>query len=299
MIKLANAPCSWGVLEFDLEGKVAPYGQVLEEMRATGYQGTELGDWGFLPTQPNHLSQNLSKYELDLLGAFVPVNLKDSNTHLKGLAYALKVAGLMYYAGYENAKIVLADDNGAVAARVKNAGNITSAMGLDPNAWEIFAQGANQIAYAVKEAYGLQTVFHHHCAGYVETPDEIHTLLEYTDKGLVGLCLDTGHYSYGGGNPIEALTQYRDRIWHIHLKDYDIKVAEKARLNQWDYFTSVQNGIFCELGKGSVDFKRFINELKVHDYLGWAVVEQDVLPGMGNPKQCAQSNREYLKGLGL
>ena len=299
MIKLANAPCSWGVLEFDLEGKVAPYGQVLEEMRATGYQGTELGDWGFLPTQPNHLSTNLSKYKLDLLGAFVPVNLKDSNTHLKGLAYALKVAGLMYYAGYENAKIVLADDNGAVEARVKNAGNITSAMGLDPNAWEIFAAGANQIAYAVKEAYGLQTVFHHHCAGYVETPDEIHTLLEYTDKGLVGLCLDTGHYSYGGGNPIEALTQYRDRIWHIHLKDFDIKVAEKARLNQWDYFTSVQNGIFCELGKGAVDFNRFIDELKVHDYSGWAVVEQDVLPGMGNPKQCAQSNREYLKGLGL
>jgi inosose dehydratase len=193
MIKLANAPCSWGVLEFDLEGKVAPYGQVLEEMGATGYQGTELGDWGFLPTQPNHLSQNLSKYELDLIGAFVPVNLKDSNTHLKGLAYALKVAGLMYYAGYENAKIVLADDNGAVEARVKKAGNITSAMGLDPNAWEIFAEGANQIAYAVKETYGLQTVFHHHCAGYVETPDEIHTLLEYTDKGLVGLCLDTGH----------------------------------------------------------------------------------------------------------
>jgi inosose dehydratase len=299
MIKLANAPCSWGVLEFDLEGKVAPYGQVLEEMGATGYQGTELGDWGFLPTQPNHLSQNLSKYELDLIGAFVPVNLKDSNTHLKGLAYALKVAGLMYYAGYENAKIVLADDNGAVEARVKKAGNITSAMGLDPNAWEIFAEGANQIAYAVKETYGLQTVFHHHCAGYVETPDEIHTLLEYTDKGLVGLCLDTGHYSYGGGNPIEALTQYRDRIWHIHLKDYDIKVAEKARLNQWDYFTSVQNGIFCELGNGSVDFKRFIDELKVYDYSGWAVVEQDVLPGMGNPKQCAQSNREYLKGLGL
>ena len=299
MIKLANAPCSWGVLEFDLEGKLAPYGQVLEEMGATGYQGTELGDWGFLPTQPNHLSQNLSKYELDLIGAFVPVNLKDSNTHLKGLAYALKVAGLMYYAGYENAKIVLADDNGAVEARVKKAGNITSAMGLDPNAWEIFAEGANQIAYAVKEAYGLQTVFHHHCAGYVETPDEIHTLLEYTDKGLVGLCLDTGHYSYGGGNPIEALIKYRDRIWHIHLKDYDIKVAEKARLNQWDYFTSVQNGIFCELGKGAVDFKRFIDELKGQDYSGWAVVEQDVLPGMGNPKQCAQSNREYLKGLGL
>ena len=64
----------------------------------------------------------------------------------------------MYYAGYKHAKIILSDDNGAVEARVKNAGNISSTMGLDPNSWEIFAQGANQIAYAVKEAYGLQTV---------------------------------------------------------------------------------------------------------------------------------------------
>ena len=139
MIKLANAPCSWGVLEFNIEGKVARYDQVLEEMRLTGYQGTELGDWGFLPTQPNHLSDNLSKYELDLIGAFVPVNLKDINTHLKGLSHALKVAGLMYYAGYKHAKIILSDDNGAVEARVKNAGNISSTMGLDPNSWEIFA----------------------------------------------------------------------------------------------------------------------------------------------------------------
>ena len=299
MIKLANAPCSWGVLEFDLKGKVAPYSQVLEEMRVTGYQGTELGDWGFLPTQPNNLSQNLSKYELDLIGAFLPVNLKDINTHVKGLSYALKVAGLMYYAGYEHAKIILADDNGSIEARVKNAGNITSAMGLDPNAWEIFAQGANQIAYAVKEAYGLQTVFHHHCAGYVETPDEIHKFLEHTDKQLLGLCLDTGHYCYGGGNPVEALAKYRDRIWHIHLKDFDTKLAKKARSNQWDYFTSVKNGIFCKLGEGAVNFKRIINELKESSYSGWAVVEQDVLPGMGNPKECAQNNREYLKGLGL
>ncbi|MAJ51787.1 MAG: xylose isomerase [Flammeovirgaceae bacterium] len=299
MIKLANAPCSWGVLEFDLEGKLAPYGKVLDEMRATGYQGTELGDWGFLPSQPNRLSQNLSKRDLDLIGAFVPVNLKNSNTHLKGLTYALKVAGLMYYAGYEHAKIVLSDDNGAEEERVTNAGKITPDMGLNSNSWEIFAEGVNKIAYAVNEAYGLQTVFHHHCAGYVETPDEIHTLLEYTDKGLVGLCLDTGHYCYGGGDPIAALTRYNERIWHIHLKDFDIEVAKKARLNQWGYFKSVQNGIFCELGKGTVNFKKFIDVLKAYNYSGWAVVEQDVLPGMGNPKQCAQSNREYLKGLGL
>ena len=57
----------------------------------------------------------------------------------------------------------------------------------------------------------------------------IHKLLQYTDNQLLGLCLDTGHYCYGGGNPIEALMHYRDRIWHIHLKDFDFKIAEKAR----------------------------------------------------------------------
>ena len=35
MIKVANAPCSWGVLEFDLEGEVAGYTQVLDEIAET------------------------------------------------------------------------------------------------------------------------------------------------------------------------------------------------------------------------------------------------------------------------
>lgn len=59
MIKIANAPCSWGVLEFDLEGEAAGYAQVLNEMQATGYDGTELGDWGFMPTEANVLKEEL------------------------------------------------------------------------------------------------------------------------------------------------------------------------------------------------------------------------------------------------
>jgi len=38
-IKIANAPCSWGVLEFELEGEAADYRQVLNEIVETGYQG--------------------------------------------------------------------------------------------------------------------------------------------------------------------------------------------------------------------------------------------------------------------
>lgn len=299
MIKIANAPCSWGILEFGLEGKTSPYTQVLDEIRETGYEGTELGDWGFLPTQPYKLFQDLSERNLDLLGAFVPVNLRNADSHVAGISYALKIAGLMYYAGYENARIVLADDNGTVDARVQNAGRITPAMGLNYKEWKVFAEGANQIAYAVKEAFGFETVFHHHCAGFVETPEEVEMLIEHTDENLVGLCLDTGHYHFGGGDPIDALKKYKDRIWHVHFKDFDPIVAEQARINKWDYFTSVKHGIFCELGKGAVDFKGVLAELEKQNYTGWAVVEQDVLPGMGDPKFCARANRDYLKGIGL
>jgi inosose dehydratase len=81
MIKIANAPCSWGKLEFDLEGEVPDYVQVLNEIAETGYAGTELGDWGFMPTDPKKLSQEIHQRNLVLLGAFVPVFLKDPASH--------------------------------------------------------------------------------------------------------------------------------------------------------------------------------------------------------------------------
>jgi inosose dehydratase len=70
MIKIANAPCSWGVLEFDLEGKAAEYAQVLDEMKTTGYAATELGDWGFMPTDPKALKAELADRSLNMLGGF-------------------------------------------------------------------------------------------------------------------------------------------------------------------------------------------------------------------------------------
>jgi inosose dehydratase len=39
--------------------------------------------------------------------------------------------------------------------------------------------------------------------------------------------------------------------------------------------------------------------LKDIGYDGWIVVEQDVLPGMGTPKESAQRNRDYIRLIGL
>jgi inosose dehydratase len=108
-----------------------------------------------------------------------------------------------------------------------------------------------------------------------------------------------GHYMFGGGDPLEVLKRHKNRIWHIHFKDCHPGIAAKSRTEGWDYFKSVGSGVFCELGKGSVNFKAIVEELLAQKYSGWIVVEQDVLPGMGNPKMCAQRNREYIKSLGL
>ncbi len=299
MIQIANAPCSWGALEFEMEGKSLGYKQVLSEMLETGYAGTELGDWGFMPSNPEKLSSVLNDKKLQLLGAFVPVALANADVHDTGVELALKTAGLMFDVGYKNAFIVLADENGSVEKRTKNAGRIKPKMSLAESQWEIFAAGAEKIAQAVKDKYGMRTVFHHHCGGYVETPGEVDKLMELTNPELLGLCLDMGHFAFGGGNPVKALKKYYKRIWHIHFKDFDPKVGQEAVENCYDYFKSVEKGVFCELGKGNVDFKSIVNILNKNGYDGWIVVEQDVLPGMGSPKICAANNRKFIRSLGL
>ncbi len=305
-IRIGNAPCSWGVLEFGLEGEVAGCTQVLNEMVELGYVGTELGDWGFMPTDPDALAAELNSRGLTMLGAFVPVALKDPTAHAPGIEAALKVARLLRVAADRTTGylpyLVLADNNTSVPVRRENAGRVTPAMGLTDAEWEVFAAGAQKVARAVYDETGLRTVFHHHCAGYVETPDEIARLLSMTDPNVLGLVFDTGHYAFGAGDCAavpDGLRRFADRIWYIHFKDCHPEVAARSRAEGWDYFESLRHGIFCELGQGCVDFAGVAQWLETRPDITWGIVEQDVLPGMGKPKECARRNREYLRSVGL
>ncbi|GLV61059.1 hypothetical protein KDH_78760 [Dictyobacter sp. S3.2.2.5] len=307
-IRVANAPCSWGALEFEgLAGESIGYQQMLDELRATDYVGTELGDWGFMPTDPTQLRSELTQRGLAMVGAFVPVALAQPEAHSAGEAEALKVARLLASVaspGDQPPFLILADANGTVPERTQNAGRIKPEQGLNAQQWTTFARGAEQIARAVHNETGLRTAFHHHCAGYVETPQEIARLLDLTDPSLLGLIFDTGHYLYGTGGTdaqsvLDGLQRFRERIWHVHFKDCHPQIAERARATGQDYFAAIRDGVFCELGQGSIPFGAIKSWLYEQHYDGWIVVEQDVLPGMGSPRESAQRNRDYLKTIGL
>jgi inosose dehydratase len=300
MINVANAPCSWGVIEKTFESaRSGDYRQVLDEMQVAGFRGTELGDWGFMPTDPVRLKDELDKRELSLVGSWVTAVLIDRNSHQESAQRAIRTAGLLAAVSGTSPLIILGDNLFAYDVRNRVAGRVTKRDSMTADQWTVFTDGLHSIAQKVKAETGIRTVFHHHCSTWIEAPWEISRLLELTDPELIGLCLDTGHYRYGGGEPIDCLKRHADRIRHVHFKDCDVEIATTARNEKMEYNTAVGKGLFCELGTGEVDFRGIFNELQAIGYEGWIVVEQDVLPNMGSPKEMAVRNREYLRGIGL
>ncbi len=298
-MRIANAPVSWGAIEFESDRGQLGYAQVLDEIHETGYEGTELGDWGFLPTEPEFLADELAARELSLVGAFVQAPLWNPASHEECRARALRAAHLLAAAGGDQPFLILSDDNATVEIRTKNAGRIRPEHGLRQSQWTNFIAGAELIARAVRDETGLRTTFHHHGGGYVETPAEVEELLSRTDSDMLGLCLDTGHFALGGGDPAKAIRSFGDRVWHIHFKDFDPAVASRSKQEEWDYLDLVREGVFSELGKGTVDFPAVLDALREVGYDRWIVVEQDLFPGTGTPKESATRNRDYLRELGI
>lgn len=298
MIQVANAPCSWGVIE-NTEGERKTYLDVLDEMSAAGYAGTELGDWGFMPTNPAVLHSQLQKYQLKLLGSWVSVRLYDGGFHAAGVEQAVKTARLLKAVGGSDNLIVIGDDHSTVPLRHDHTGRITAEMMLNDQGWAVYTAGAMKVAEAVKKETGLRSVIHPHGSTYLETPAEIEKFLAMTDPNLLGMVFDTGHYMLGGGDPAVGINRYQDRIWHVHFKDFDPSVVAAADQNGWGYQQMIGQGVFPELGQGAVDFPAVLNALREINYDGWIVVEQDVLPGMGSPLESAVRNRRYLREIGI
>ena len=301
-IRVGNAPCSWGVMGGYDAALYPPFARVLDEIAAAGYTGTELGDWGYLPTDAPQLRDELASRDLSMIGALVPLPLADRAGHATGLAEALRTARLLAAVASDGAPspfVILADANGSDPVRVQNAGRIGLEHGLSNEQWIAFGEGAAAIARAVRDETGLRTMFHHHCAGYVETPAETARLMELTEAGDLGLCFDTGHWALGGGDVLEAFRQYGERIRHVHFKEYHAAVAEEMRSQGWDYFEGLAKRVFHRPGTGDINFPALLAAMRSSGYDGWVVVEDELPPGDGRPEESARADREYLASLGL
>jgi len=294
-IKVGNAPVSWGVMEVAGWGEQVPYGIVLDEIAEAGYAGTELGPYGYFPTEPNELAAELSARGLQLVASFVPIPLAHSQRHDAGYQEAMKVAQLLAQTGAP--LIVLADEMSE--ARMAVSGRVDELRdGMNEQQWDGAAQILGRISEECSEL-GLSAVFHHHAGTFVETPNEVERLCESTDPDLLGLCLDTGHYFFGGGNPVEAVRLYGDRIRHLHLKDVQLPILEAARRDGLGFLEAVRRGVFCELGEGAVDLNTVIQEMSTGGYSDWAIVEQDVDTRSASvkPFESAVRSRQYLRSV--
>ena len=293
-IRIGTAPISWGACEIPKWGDQLPYAQVLDEMAAAGYEGTELGPWAYLPTDPATLRRELDARKLSLAGAFCPVTLHDRESRAASLRTARETIDLLAAAGAP--VLVLADAGDdrrfAIAGRVPADGS----AGFSHGEWRRFSDGVNDVARYARER-GLVTAFHPHAASYIERPEEIARLMRDTDPSVVGLCLDTGHIAYGGGDPAEIARAHARRVRHVHLKDMRREVRADALARQLDFREAVGLDVFAPLGDGSLDLRGTLSALRAVEYAGWLIVEQDVRLGVSpkaSPLSDAKRSRAYL-----
>jgi inosose dehydratase len=271
-MRLASAPCTWGVWERTVgRDDLIPPERMLETVRGLGYSGIELGPPGYFGDRPDEVAGRLARYGLELVGAFAPLRIADEDGFRDDLAFLDETIATLAAAGAAG-PVVLAGDESEVrlAAAGRPDAAREAALPLDE-----FRRAAERVERAARRALdrGVAATFHPHTGTHVESPAEVAALLENTDPEVVKLCFDTGHTVVGGGDPVELVRTARNRIAHVHLKDVDQRVLERVRDGEVGVDEAWEQGLFCPFGEGGVDFGAVLAELD--SYGGWIVIEQD------------------------
>ena len=290
----ASAPDSWGVLDYPGPSWNQSYEKMLDEMVAAGYTGTELGPFGFFPTDAAVLKPQLEKRKLKLLGSFVPVVLSDPASAKVAVEQIRKVGDLL--AALKAPFLVLADAQSPERDRI--SGRVSAKDALTADQWKNVAKVVEEAA-KVAQGFGLDLVFHPHVSTYVETPQECERFFDVTSHTGVGLCLDTGHCVYGLGDAVEEAEKFKSVLRFVHIKDVDAKVLEEARRKKLTFEQAIEEKVFTIIGQGSIDFPAFFRLLAKNNYSGWMVVEQDVKFGATPipPAESIAASLRYLRGV--
>jgi inosose dehydratase len=289
MDRVAGAPISWGICEVPGWGLQLPVDRVLTEASGLGLTAMEQGALGWLPTDPHQLRSTLDKYGMSLVGGFVPLVLHDRSRRGEMRERAAQIAGAIATAGGQHFVTALVADL-----------DDWSRPALDADAWNTLLTGLDEID-SVVAGHGVDQVLHPHVDTLIEQADEVDRFL---DGCAVSLCLDTGHLTIGGSDPVAIAERHIERIGLVHLKDVDEAAARRLRAGELGLMGATQAGLFPPLGDGMVPIARVLETLIERGYTGRYVIEQDVaitdgVPPVGEgPVVGVARSLEYLRSLG-
>jgi inosose dehydratase len=292
---IGNAPCSWGV-EFPGDPRNPPWTRVLDETAAAGYAGIELGPIGFMPEDPSVLAAALAARGLTLTAGVVFQPFHDPAKWEQVRDVARRTGETLAAVGAT--RMVLADS--IAPHRAQTAGRPGEGKRLQGAELDGLLDRIRIVASMAVEEHGLTVSFHAHAAGCVEFEDELECVLDAIDPRLLGVCLDTGHSTYAGFDPVAFYKRHADRVTYLHLKDVDPSVRAYVIKHRVSFYDAWALGLFCNLGRGEVDFAALRGALGANGYSGWATVEQECDPqGSSVPLIDARTNLAFLASIDL
>jgi inosose dehydratase len=244
--------------------------RVLAEMRELGLRTTELGPTGYLGAQPQDVRDHLDRFDMRLIGGFLPVPM-----HLDpalDLTEATAAIATLAAGGSEVVVLAARSDDGSYDYKVL----------MSDEEWTVLLSNLDRLQQVVRD-HGMTPTLHPHVGTAIEDRDAVLRLLDSSD---ILLCLDTGHLLIGGMQPLELLAAAADRVAHVHLKDVNETVAATVAAGDASYLGAVRQGLYTPLGDGDLDIAAIVTALEEIGYQGKYVLEQDcALDGEPEPGQ--------------
>ncbi|WP_279101790.1 sugar phosphate isomerase/epimerase family protein [Gordonia bronchialis] len=292
-IIVGSAPDSWGVW-FPDDPQQTPYTRFLDEVAASGYEWIELGPYGYLPTDPARLLDELGQRGLKLSAGTVFEHLHQDDSWDAVWSQIEDVAKLTAAVGGKHVVVI------PEMWRDPASGAVLEDRDLTDEQWRKKTEGMNELGKAMFEKYGVRAQYHPHADSHVDTEEHIYRFLENTDGEFVNLCLDTGHVSYCGGDNLAIITKHPERIGYLHLKQVDEEVRAKVAADDLPFGEAVKLGAMTEPPRGIPEMPPLLDAVAGLDIDIFAIVEQDMYPcAVDAPLPIAQRTRKYLGGCGI
>ncbi|MBM6622045.1 TIM barrel protein [Micrococcaceae bacterium RIT802] len=295
---IGTAPDSWGVWFAD-DPKQTPWERFLDEVAESGYKTIELGPYGYLPTDPSRLADELAQRDLTVSAGTV-FTAFHRGLDGSGAAWeeawepARKVAELTAAVGGEHIVVIPAMWRDDVTGEAVEDGN------LSPEAWDALFAGHDRLGRILRDDFGVQQQFHSHADSHVCAQSDIETFLQNTDPVLTTLCLDTGHAEYGGASSVDLIHKYPERIGYLHLKQIDPDVLATVREQNLTWAAANLAGVMVEPPSGLPDLRAVIEAVEALDRPIYGIVEQDMYPvaDFGVPMPIAKRTATHLLSCG-